>query len=126
MQPSDPLPRRGEVWAIQFDPSVGAEIQKVRPAIVVSVQSVARLPLRIVVPITDWKPTYATLPWFLRIPATSQNGLTKESGADAFQVKSLSNTRFVARLGALTDEQLNRVAAAIALCIGFTPNVPPT
>ncbi len=126
MQPSDPLPRRGEVWAIQFDPSVGAEIQKVRPAIVVSVQSVGRLPLRIVVPITDWKPTYATLPWFLRIPATSQNGLTKESGADAFQVKSLSNTRFVARLGALTDEQLNRVAAAIALCIGFTPNVPPT
>jgi mRNA interferase MazF len=126
MQPSDPLPRRGGVWAIQFDPSVGAEIQKVRPAIVVSVQSVGRLPLRIVVPITDWKPTYATLPWFLRIPATSQNGLTKESGADAFQVKSLSNTRFVARLGALTDEQLNRVAAAIALCIGFTPNVPPT
>ncbi len=105
---------------------MGAEIQKVRPAIVVSVQSVGRLPLRIVVPITDWKPTYATLPWFLRIPATSQNGLTKESGADAFQVKSLSNTRFVARLGALTDEQLNRVAAAIALCIGFTPNVPPT
>jgi len=104
---------------------VGAEIQKVRPAVVVNVQGVGRLPLRIVAPLIDWKPTYATLPWFVRIPATSQNGLTKESGADAFQVKSLATARFVTRLGALTDEQLNRVAAAIALCIGFTPNVPP-
>ncbi len=112
------------MWAVRFDPSVGAEIQKVRPAVVVSVQSVGRLPLRIVVPLTDWKPTYATLPWFVRIPATSQNGLTKESGADAFQVKSLSNARFVARLGALTDEQLNRVAAAIALCVGFSTQAP--
>jgi mRNA interferase MazF len=125
MQPSDSLPRRGEVWAVRFDPSVGAEIQKVRPAVVVNVQSVGRLPLRIVVPITDWKPTYAALPWFVRIPTAPQNGLSKESGADAFQVKSLANTRFVARLGALTDEQLNRVVAAIALCVGFVPYLPP-
>ncbi len=87
------------MWAVRFDPSVGAEIQKVRPAVVVNVQSVGRLPLRIVVPITDWKPTYVALPWFVRILAAPQNGLSKESGADAFQVKSLANTRFVARLG---------------------------
>ena len=27
-------PRRGEVWAVRFDPSVGAEIRKLRPAVV--------------------------------------------------------------------------------------------
>ncbi len=29
-------PRRGEVWWVSFDPSVGGEIQKTRPAIVIS------------------------------------------------------------------------------------------
>ncbi len=62
MQPNEVSPRRGEVWMVRFDPSVGAEIQKLRPAVVVNVPEVGRLPLRIVVPITDWKSTYAALP----------------------------------------------------------------
>ena len=32
----DPAPRRGEVWLVSFDPSVGGEIQKTRPAVVLS------------------------------------------------------------------------------------------
>jgi mRNA interferase MazF len=54
-----PNPSRGEVWDICFDPSVGAEIQKTRPAVVVNIASVGRLPLRMVVPITDWKDVYS-------------------------------------------------------------------
>jgi mRNA interferase MazF len=76
------------------------------------------LPLRIVVPVTDWKPVYAAFPWFVEIPATPTNGLTKDSGADAFQVKSVSETRFVRALGELTDAQLDGIAEAIALCVG--------
>lgn len=37
-------PNRGEVWLIHFDPSIGAELQKLRPAIVMSVPQVGRLP----------------------------------------------------------------------------------
>jgi mRNA interferase MazF len=88
-------PRRAEVWNVRFDPAVGAEIQKVRPAVVLSVDSVGRLPLKIVVPITDWKPAFANFAWFVYLPATADNGLKKDSGADAFQVKSLSETRFL-------------------------------
>jgi mRNA interferase MazF len=55
-----PAPNRGEIWMIDFDPAVGAEIQKVRPAVVISVDTVGRLPLRLVVPVTDWKPRYAS------------------------------------------------------------------
>jgi mRNA interferase MazF len=80
-----PTPSRGEVWLVDFDPAVGAEIQKVRPALVISVDSIGRLPLRMVVPLTDWKPQYANFPWFILIPADSDNGLSKDSGADAFQ-----------------------------------------
>lgn len=46
-----PTPDRGEVWLVDFDPAVGAEMQKVRPALVISVDSVGRLPLRMVVPL---------------------------------------------------------------------------
>lgn len=123
--PSSVLPQRGEVWTVRFDPSVGAEIQKLRPAVVVSVPEVGRLPLRIVVPLTDWKPAFAGLPWFARVTATLQNGLGKDSGADSFQVKSVAMSRFVTRLGTVTDQELNRIVAAIALCVGYTP-VPPS
>jgi mRNA-degrading endonuclease toxin of MazEF toxin-antitoxin module len=44
--------------------------------------------------------------------------LTKDSGADAFQVKSVSETRFLDRLGELTPGQLDDIAAAIAICVG--------
>ena len=113
-----PRPKRGEVWNVRFDPAVGAEIQKVRPAVVVSMDSVGRLPLKIVVPITDWKPAFAHFAWFVHLPATADNGLTKDSGADAFQVKSLAEARFLDKLGELTTGQLDDIAAAVAVCVG--------
>ncbi len=48
----------------------------------------------------------------------TMNGLTKESGADAFQVKSVSQTRFLERLGELTSFELDAIANAIVICIG--------
>jgi mRNA interferase MazF len=113
-----PAPKRGEVWLVRFDPSTGAEIRKVRPAVIVSVDTVGRLPLRIVVPVTEWRPVYSGFPWFVYLPATVGAGLTKDSAADAFQVKSVSESRFVHRLGAVTAGQLDDIAGAVALCIG--------
>ena len=40
-------PMRGEVWLVDFDPAVGAEIRMARPAVVVSVDSVGRLPQKV-------------------------------------------------------------------------------
>ena len=113
-----PTPKRGEVWPVDFDPAVGAEIRKVRPAVVVSIDAAGRLPLRVVVPLTDWKPQYATYSWFTLIAATAGNGLSKDSGADAFQVKSLSQNRFTQRIGAVTSVELDAIAAAISLVVG--------
>ena len=113
-----PSPKRGEVWLVRFDTSAGAESRKARPAAVVSLDAIGRLPLRIVVPITDWKAEYANLSWFAHLPATAENGLSKDSGADAFQVKSVSETRFVRKLGEVTDAQMDDIASAIALGVG--------
>ncbi len=114
-------PRRSEVWLVNFDPKVGAEINKHRPAVIVTAAGIGRLPLAIVVPITDWKPHYANFPWFVALASTPTNGLIKPSGADAFQVKSVSVDRCTRRIGALTDAQMDDIAAAVALCVGYAP-----
>ena len=115
-----PTPRRGEIWLVDFDPAVGAEIEKLRPALVISVETIGRLPLRMVVPITDWKPQYVHYPWFVELPASAANRLDKDSGADAFQTKSISLSRFVRPVGRVTVAQLDEVASAIALCVGVS------
>jgi mRNA interferase MazF len=111
-------PKRSEIWLVDFDPTIGAEIRKIRPAVVVSLDNIGRLPLRMVVPVTDWKPAYANLPWFVEIPVSPTNGLGKHSGADAFQTKSVSVNRFVRLLGSLTPAQMDAISSAIALCVG--------
>lgn len=117
--PTAPTPSRGEIWLVDFDPAVGAEIRKLRPALVVSVNAIGRSPLRLVVPITDWKPQYAAYPWFVPIASDNRTGLRKESGADAFQIKSVSLHRFDRRLGVVNVETVDAVAAAVALCVGL-------
>jgi mRNA interferase MazF len=44
---------KGEIWLINLDPAIGAEIRKSRHAIIVSVDVIGILPLLVIVPITD-------------------------------------------------------------------------
>lgn len=111
-------PRRGDVWLVNFDPSVGAEMRKVRPAVVIGQDSLRHLALRVVVPLTDWKPHYASRFWIVRIPASPANGLAQESGADAFQVKSVSEARFTRWLGVARADQVDAIADAVAYVVG--------
>jgi mRNA interferase MazF len=112
--------RRGEIWLINLDPTVGAEIRKVRPAIVVSSDHVGILPLRIIVPLTSWKDRYALAPWMVRVDLSAQNGLDQPSAADAFQVRSVSETRFVRCLGTLAEQTLRDVVQAVAFVLEAT------
>lgn len=111
-------PRRGQIWMVSFNPQLGAEIEKTRPAVILSLDAIGRLPLRIVVPITDWSPKYVESPWMVNLKPSGTNGLSKESAADAFQVKSVSLRRFVRYLGRIEAAQLDEIAQAVALCIG--------
>lgn len=100
--------KQGEIWLINLDPSIGAEIKKTRPAIVVSDDALGKLPLKIIVPLTDWKDKYKIAPWMVKIEPSLKNRLTKDSSADCFQVRSISEERFVKRLdevsGSIMDE----------------------
>lgn len=100
--------KQGEVWLINLDPTIGAEIRKTRPAIVVSDNFLGKLPLKIIVPLTDWKSKYELAPWMVKIEPNSLNNLSKDSSADCFQVRSISEKRFIRKIGnvsaTITDE----------------------
>ena len=106
--------RRGEIWLINLDPTVGAEIRKTRPAVVVSDNAVGILPLKVIVPITDWKDRYAIASWMVRLEPDRTNGLSKPSAADAFQVRSVAQQRFTQRLGSISDNELRQITKALA------------
>jgi mRNA interferase MazF len=111
---------RGEVWLINLDPTVGAEIRKTRPAVVVSIDAVGLLPLRVVVPLTEWKERYGLAAWMVRLDPDKDNGLEKPSAADTFQVRSLSVERFVRRLGTLQPRHIQSLANALGIVLGVT------
>ena len=112
---TQPSPKRGEIWQVNFDPQVGSEIQKNRPAMVLD-QGYSALPVRVVVPITSWKQARDEQnPFRVHLMPTASNGLTKECAADAYQIKTVALQRFLHRLGAESESQTDAVAEAVAL-----------
>ena len=110
--------RKGEIWLINLDPTVGEEIRKTRPAVIVSEDAIGILPLRVIVPLTDWKERYAIAPWMVRIEPDATNGLSKPSAADAFQMRSVSQERFASRIGRISEAILQDILKAIQVVIG--------
>jgi len=105
---------QGEIWMVEFFPKVGSEITKLRPAIVVNHNEIGRLPLKIIVPITDWKNNYAYYPWMLKIEVDNLNGLSKISAIDCFQIKNFANERFVEKIGNIDEVMIKKVHDTIA------------
>lgn len=117
---------RGEIWLIDFDYpdphdppglSKGSEPQKRRPAVVMNIQTIGRLPLHIVVPLTTGQEHFVTYPWMVHIAASNINKLNHDSWADAFQVTSTSTKRFIRRLGKLEENLLDEIVNAIRICV---------
>ena len=105
--------KQSEIWLIDLDPTKGAEIQKKRPAIVVNDNRLGKLPLKIIVPITDWKERYSIAPWMIKIEPNTTNGLSKTSAADCFQIRSLSQERLIKKLGDVDEATFNEIKEAI-------------
>lgn len=110
---------RGEVWQVNLDPTIGAEITKSRPCVVVSRDSLAKLPLKIIVPITEWNVGFERAEWHVPVEVTLENGLSKKSSADTFQVRSISEKRLVRMLGVLSDEVMAEIGKGLALSLSI-------
>ena len=110
-------PRRGEVWQVSLDPTLGTEIRKTRPSVVISSDAVGRLPIKLVAPITEWNPRFAPNIWHVHLEPDATSGLTKASAVDVLQVRGVDTVRFVRKLGELSPEKLEEVVLALAAVI---------
>ncbi|BAY25791.1 transcriptional modulator of MazE/toxin MazF [Calothrix sp. NIES-2100] len=111
---------RGEVWLVNLDPTIGTEISKKRPCIIVNDDAIGILPLKVIVPVTDWKERYAIRPWMVRLEASADNGLAKVSAVDTFQIRSVSETRLVKKLGHLSNSEMQLVSQALAVVLNLS------
>lgn len=102
---------------VEFDPTVGTEIQKTRPAVVLSADSIGKLPLKLAAPMTGWDISFEHDLWQLAIEPTAANGLSKKSSVDLMQIRGMDIQRFKRKLGKLTDEQMIEITLIIASVI---------
>lgn len=112
-------PSRGEIWLVNLDPTQGQEIQKTRPAVVISTEIFRSIPIRIIIPITSWQDKFVDRPFMVKIQATSQTGLDKDSAGNVLQVRSLSTERFRKRLGTILPDILDELLAGLIICIDY-------
>lgn len=113
--------KQGEIWLINLEPTIGAEIKKTRPAIIVNDDSIGKLPLKIIVPLTDWKNHFEIAPWMIQISPDKINNLAKISSADCFQVRSLSEQRIINKIGRVDNGTFEKIKEGLAnvLSIGY-------
>jgi mRNA interferase MazF len=116
---SPSIPKRGEVWLINFDPTVGSEIKKKRPAVVLSSDAVGRLPIKLVAPVTDWKEYFTSNIWHIRINPDASNGLSKISAVDVLQLRGMDRQRFIRKMGELSPTTLEEIVLAVAAVIEY-------
>lgn len=109
--------KQGEIWEINLDPAIGAEIRKKRPAVIVNEDAIGILPLRVIVPITAWRSSFNGAIWMVRIEPDKKNNLKKPSAIDTFQIRSLSTRRFIKRIGSISPEILSKIKTAIKAVI---------
>jgi mRNA interferase MazF len=111
-------PRRGEVYLVNFDPTIGAEIQKTRPALIVQNDIANRhSAITIVAAITSQfdHPLYPTEV----LISPPEGGLRTDSVALLNQIRSIDKQRLIRRLGTLKPETMDRVDHAILISMGL-------
>ena len=105
--------KRGEVWWIEFDPSIGSEIRKTRPAVIVSNNSANRhLSRVVVVPLTS--STARVYPGEALIMLNNQ-----PSKAVADQIMAADKSRVKTQVGTLSSDDLLEVENAIKIHLGL-------
>ena len=110
---------RGEIWVVNLEPTVGSELRKTRPVVVVSADAVGTLPLRLVATLTEWKDAFSGKVWLVKVAQNRSNGLAKTSAADTLQLRGVDTSRFVQKLGTASASIMKSITAAVAAVIEY-------
>ncbi len=109
------MPRRSEIWLVDFGTPLGHEQEYRRPAVVVSadLMNASRAGLVIVVPVTR---TRRGLPSHIELDA-DETGLQETSYAKGEDVKSVSVQRLVHRIGRVPDAVMHGITTVLRLLL---------
>ncbi|MBC8154476.1 MAG: type II toxin-antitoxin system PemK/MazF family toxin [Bacteroidetes bacterium] len=110
---------QGDVWLVDFDPSVGHEYQKVRPALIVESDSYLSLGnLITIVPISSQLGKSALLD--VLIPKTAKNRLVSDSLIKTRQISTFDKRRFIKYIGQCQPSVLQAVLSNVSLYLALT------
>lgn len=105
-----------DVYLIDLNPTKGAEIKKARPCIIVSNSNLGVLPLKVVVPLIGYQ-SHHNKSWLVKIEPTQTNGLTKTSTADTLNMRSVSHSRFIKKLGEISEADYMKLQKALKITL---------
>jgi mRNA interferase MazF len=111
-------PRRGDVYLVNFDPTLGSEIRKTRPALILQNDIANRhSPITIVAAISS-KYDDTLYPTEVLIPQP-EGGLNVDSVALLNQIRSIDRQRLTKRLGAVRPGTMEKVERALQISLGL-------
>jgi mRNA interferase MazF len=112
-------PRRGEIYLVNFDPTIGAEIQKTRPALIIQNDIGNRTSDITIVAAMSSQIKGKRYPFEVTVPA-NESGLSVDSRILLNQIRSIDTRRLVKRLGKLSPERMRDVERALLISLGIT------
>jgi len=111
------FPRRGEIYLVRFDPTVGHEIQKTPAVIIQNEISNQYSPITIVAAISS---QFGDPPFPREVVIEpAESGLPKRSAVIVNQIRSVDRQRLAKKLGRLSPQSLRRVDEALKISLGL-------
>ncbi|MCL2245969.1 MAG: type II toxin-antitoxin system PemK/MazF family toxin [Lentimicrobiaceae bacterium] len=100
--------KRYELYAVNLDPTIGVEMKKTRPCLIISPDEMNKhLQSVIVAPLTT---QFKIIPTRIKIEANHSNGLLETSYVALDQLKTIDKIRCVTKIGIISDIDAMRVA----------------
>ena len=107
------FPKRGQIWVLRLDPTVGAEIKKTRPALIISNDICNKYTATVtVLPITSQASGVQPFEVSLSPP---EGGLLKDSKIKSQQIRTVDKSRLVKLIGAISQEKLRQTEQALLI-----------
>lgn len=106
--------RLGSIWLVSFDPSIGTEIRKARPAVIISGTAFNQRSKVTVLPITSANPSDRLLPVILPLVPSVTNGLSSNSFVVCVDPMTFDKRRLIQCLGQVEANQLEEIQQILA------------
>lgn len=117
MPKGDLIYQRGEIRWVNLDPTVGAEIQKTRPCLIVQNDIMNQYGLLTIV--MPFRPGSKQVPYVVNVKTTAENGLDQNRFIDVGQMRAVDNSRILGLLGVLEEEYWEQIRMAVNVVMGF-------